>query len=73
MVWTFYGKFCYICLICFIFISDNNLEEKKKKDMFSFFRKSQDSKKVMVPEREADGFVIVGKWSFCMILIIIEI
>uniref|UniRef100_A0A8V5H7C9 Uncharacterized protein n=1 Tax=Melopsittacus undulatus TaxID=13146 RepID=A0A8V5H7C9_MELUD len=29
--------------------------------MFSFFRKSQDSKKVTVPEREADGFVIVGK------------
>ncbi|NWX84500.1 UMAD1 protein, partial [Nothoprocta pentlandii] len=28
--------------------------------MFSFFRKSQDSKKVVVPEREADGFVIVG-------------
>ncbi|NXH01214.1 UMAD1 protein, partial [Loxia leucoptera] len=28
--------------------------------MFSFFRKSQDSKKVPVPEREADGFVIVG-------------
>uniref|UniRef100_A0A8C5T2V5 UBAP1-MVB12-associated (UMA) domain containing 1 n=1 Tax=Malurus cyaneus samueli TaxID=2593467 RepID=A0A8C5T2V5_9PASS len=28
--------------------------------MFSFFRKSQDSKKVTVPEREADGFVIVG-------------
>ncbi|XP_075275405.1 UBAP1-MVB12-associated (UMA)-domain containing protein 1 isoform X1 [Opisthocomus hoazin] len=28
--------------------------------MFSFFRKSQDSKKVAVPEREADGFVIVG-------------
>ncbi|KAK2531369.1 Umad1 [Columba livia] len=27
--------------------------------MFSFFRKSQDSKKVTVPEREADGFVIV--------------
>ncbi|NXA19592.1 UMAD1 protein, partial [Ibidorhyncha struthersii] len=32
--------------------------------MFSFFRKSQDSKKVTVPEREADGFVIVGKWYF---------
>ncbi|XP_054045351.1 UBAP1-MVB12-associated (UMA)-domain containing protein 1 isoform X3 [Rissa tridactyla] len=29
--------------------------------MFSFFRKSQDSKKVTVPEREADGFVIVGE------------
>uniref|UniRef100_A0A674GRU9 UBAP1-MVB12-associated (UMA) domain containing 1 n=1 Tax=Taeniopygia guttata TaxID=59729 RepID=A0A674GRU9_TAEGU len=29
--------------------------------MFSFFRKGQDSKKVTVPEREADGFVIVGK------------
>ncbi|NXF01552.1 UMAD1 protein, partial [Smithornis capensis] len=28
--------------------------------MFSFFRKTQDSKKVTVPEREADGFVIVG-------------
>ncbi|NXH37744.1 UMAD1 protein, partial [Dicaeum eximium] len=28
--------------------------------MFSFFRKSQDSKKATVPEREADGFVIVG-------------
>ncbi|XP_027766739.1 UBAP1-MVB12-associated (UMA)-domain containing protein 1 [Empidonax traillii] len=28
--------------------------------MFSFFRKSQESKKVTVPEREADGFVIVG-------------
>nr|XP_021137396.1 UBAP1-MVB12-associated (UMA)-domain containing protein 1 isoform X4 [Columba livia] len=28
--------------------------------MFSFFRKSQDSKKVTVPDREADGFVIVG-------------
>ncbi|NWI21421.1 UMAD1 protein, partial [Crypturellus soui] len=28
--------------------------------MFSFFRKSQESKKVAVPEREADGFVIVG-------------
>ncbi|NWV37775.1 UMAD1 protein, partial [Grantiella picta] len=28
--------------------------------MFSFFRKGQDSKKVAVPEREADGFVIVG-------------
>ncbi|NXR64464.1 UMAD1 protein, partial [Rhadina sibilatrix] len=28
--------------------------------MFSFFRKSQDSKKVTAPEREADGFVIVG-------------
>ncbi|NXK87334.1 UMAD1 protein, partial [Formicarius rufipectus] len=28
--------------------------------MFSFFRKSQDSKKVAAPEREADGFVIVG-------------
>lgn len=34
--------------------------------MFSFFRKSQDSKKVTVPEREADGFVIVGKWCFCI-------
>lgn len=34
--------------------------------MFSFFRKSQDSKKVTVPEREADGFVIVGKWRFCI-------
>lgn len=32
--------------------------------MFSFFRKSQDSKKVTVPEREADGFVIVGKRCF---------
>nr|XP_009934457.1 PREDICTED: uncharacterized protein LOC104330904 [Opisthocomus hoazin] len=31
--------------------------------MFSFFRKSQDSKKVAVPEREADGFVIVGVFS----------
>uniref|UniRef100_A0A8B9UG45 UBAP1-MVB12-associated (UMA) domain containing 1 n=1 Tax=Anas zonorhyncha TaxID=75864 RepID=A0A8B9UG45_9AVES len=29
--------------------------------MFSFFRKSQDSKKIAVPEREADGFVIVGE------------
>ncbi|NXO26322.1 UMAD1 protein, partial [Cisticola juncidis] len=28
--------------------------------MFSFFRKSQDSKKVTAPEREADGFVLVG-------------
>ncbi|NXN77083.1 UMAD1 protein, partial [Bombycilla garrulus] len=28
--------------------------------MFNFFRKSQDSKKVTVPERETDGFVIVG-------------
>ncbi|XP_064023271.1 UBAP1-MVB12-associated (UMA)-domain containing protein 1 [Pogoniulus pusillus] len=28
--------------------------------MFSFFRKSQESKKITVPEREADGFVIVG-------------
>lgn len=28
--------------------------------MFSFFRKSQESKKIAVPEREADGFVIVG-------------
>ncbi|NWT96816.1 UMAD1 protein, partial [Urocynchramus pylzowi] len=28
--------------------------------MFSFFRKSQESKKVTVPEKEADGFVIVG-------------
>ncbi|XP_065587300.1 UBAP1-MVB12-associated (UMA)-domain containing protein 1 [Cyrtonyx montezumae] len=28
--------------------------------MFSFFRKSQDSKKITVQEREADGFVIVG-------------
>ncbi|KAM4907870.1 UBAP1-MVB12-associated (UMA)-domain containing protein 1 isoform 2-T5 [Sylvia borin] len=28
--------------------------------MFSFFRKSQDSKKITAPEREADGFVIVG-------------
>ncbi|NXN99304.1 UMAD1 protein, partial [Rhinopomastus cyanomelas] len=28
--------------------------------MFSFFRKSQESKKVPVAEREADGFVIVG-------------
>ncbi|NXI46288.1 UMAD1 protein, partial [Galbula dea] len=31
--------------------------------MFSFFRKSQDTKKVPVPEREADGFVIVGETS----------
>lgn len=29
--------------------------------MFSFFRKGQDSKKITVQEREADGFVIVGK------------
>ncbi|XP_035172995.1 UBAP1-MVB12-associated (UMA)-domain containing protein 1 [Oxyura jamaicensis] len=29
--------------------------------MFGFFRKSQDSKKIAVPEREADGFVIVGE------------
>ncbi|XP_042672392.1 UBAP1-MVB12-associated (UMA)-domain containing protein 1 isoform X1 [Centrocercus urophasianus] len=28
--------------------------------MFSFFRKGQDSKKITVQEREADGFVIVG-------------
>ncbi|NWV54767.1 UMAD1 protein, partial [Daphoenositta chrysoptera] len=28
--------------------------------MFSFFRRSQDSKKVTLSEREADGFVIVG-------------
>ncbi|XP_074842308.1 UBAP1-MVB12-associated (UMA)-domain containing protein 1 isoform X1 [Carettochelys insculpta] len=28
--------------------------------MFTFFRKSQDSKKVSLPEREADGFVLVG-------------
>nr|XP_021137395.1 UBAP1-MVB12-associated (UMA)-domain containing protein 1 isoform X2 [Columba livia] len=35
-------------------------EKKKKEVMFSFFRKSQDSKKVTVPDREADGFVIVG-------------
>ncbi|XP_062461002.1 UBAP1-MVB12-associated (UMA)-domain containing protein 1 [Pezoporus occidentalis] len=43
-------------------VGGNNLEEgkKKKEAMFSFFRKSQDSKKVTVPEREADGFVIVG-------------
>uniref|UniRef100_A0A803YHM2 Uncharacterized protein n=1 Tax=Meleagris gallopavo TaxID=9103 RepID=A0A803YHM2_MELGA len=27
--------------------------------MFSFFRKGQDSKKITVQEREADGFVIV--------------
>ncbi|XP_067418239.1 UBAP1-MVB12-associated (UMA)-domain containing protein 1 [Emydura macquarii macquarii] len=28
--------------------------------MFNFFRKSQDSKKVSLPEREADGFVLLG-------------
>ncbi|XP_075778437.1 UBAP1-MVB12-associated (UMA)-domain containing protein 1 isoform X2 [Pelodiscus sinensis] len=28
--------------------------------MFNFFRKSQDSKRVSLPEREADGFVLVG-------------
>nr|XP_033786915.1 UBAP1-MVB12-associated (UMA)-domain containing protein 1 [Geotrypetes seraphini]XP_033786916.1 UBAP1-MVB12-associated (UMA)-domain containing protein 1 [Geotrypetes seraphini] len=28
--------------------------------MFSFFRKSQDSKKALVAEREADGFVLLG-------------
>ncbi|XP_077664181.1 UBAP1-MVB12-associated (UMA)-domain containing protein 1 [Eretmochelys imbricata] len=28
--------------------------------MFNFFRKSQDSKKVPLPEIEADGFVLVG-------------
>ncbi|XP_009703792.1 PREDICTED: uncharacterized protein LOC104165758, partial [Cariama cristata] len=39
----------------------NDSEEIKKEAMFSFFRKSQDSKKVTVPEREADGFVIVGR------------
>ncbi|NXJ10864.1 UMAD1 protein, partial [Odontophorus gujanensis] len=32
--------------------------------MFNFFRKSQDSKKITVQEREADGFVIVGKRCF---------
>ncbi|XP_074842310.1 UBAP1-MVB12-associated (UMA)-domain containing protein 1 isoform X2 [Carettochelys insculpta] len=31
--------------------------------MFTFFRKSQDSKKVSLPEREADGFVLVGMSS----------
>ncbi|XP_065254289.1 LOW QUALITY PROTEIN: UBAP1-MVB12-associated (UMA)-domain containing protein 1 [Emys orbicularis] len=31
-----------------------------KEDMFNFFRKSQDSKKVSLPEREADGFVLLG-------------
>ncbi|XP_059699751.1 UBAP1-MVB12-associated (UMA)-domain containing protein 1 isoform X1 [Haemorhous mexicanus] len=35
-------------------------QKDPKETMFSFFRKSQDSKKVTVPEREADGFVIVG-------------
>ncbi|XP_032635988.1 UBAP1-MVB12-associated (UMA)-domain containing protein 1 isoform X2 [Chelonoidis abingdonii] len=28
--------------------------------MFNLFRKSQDSKKVSLPEREADGFVLLG-------------
>ncbi|XP_029444807.1 UBAP1-MVB12-associated (UMA)-domain containing protein 1 [Rhinatrema bivittatum] len=28
--------------------------------MFNFFRKSQDSKRVLAPEREADGFVLLG-------------
>ncbi|KAM9164745.1 UBAP1-MVB12-associated (UMA)-domain containing protein 1 isoform 2-T3 [Pangshura tecta] len=28
--------------------------------MFSLFRKSQDSKKVSLPEREVDGFVVLG-------------
>ncbi|XP_030056922.1 LOW QUALITY PROTEIN: UBAP1-MVB12-associated (UMA)-domain containing protein 1 [Microcaecilia unicolor] len=28
--------------------------------MFSFFRKSQDSKRVLQQEREADGFVLLG-------------
>uniref|UniRef100_A0A8D0GSJ7 UBAP1-MVB12-associated (UMA) domain containing 1 n=1 Tax=Sphenodon punctatus TaxID=8508 RepID=A0A8D0GSJ7_SPHPU len=28
--------------------------------MFSFFRKSQEPKKVSAPEREADGFVLLG-------------
>nr|XP_025955282.1 UBAP1-MVB12-associated (UMA)-domain containing protein 1 isoform X1 [Dromaius novaehollandiae] len=41
----------------YVAIENNNF---KKEAMFSFFRKSQDSKKVTVPEREADGFVIVG-------------
>ncbi|RLW11605.1 hypothetical protein DV515_00001549 [Chloebia gouldiae] len=36
-------------------------QKEPKKTMFSFFRKSQDSKKVTGPEREADGFVIVDK------------
>ncbi|KAM4688405.1 UBAP1-MVB12-associated (UMA)-domain containing protein 1 [Discoglossus pictus] len=31
--------------------------------MFSFFRKSQDTKKSMVPEKEADGFVLLGQTS----------
>ncbi|XP_034616410.1 UBAP1-MVB12-associated (UMA)-domain containing protein 1 isoform X2 [Trachemys scripta elegans] len=31
--------------------------------MFNFFRKSQDSKKVSLPEREADGFVLLGMSS----------
>nr|XP_014424738.1 UBAP1-MVB12-associated (UMA)-domain containing protein 1 isoform X2 [Pelodiscus sinensis] len=31
--------------------------------MFNFFRKSQDSKRVSLPEREADGFVLVGMCS----------
>nr|XP_042712746.1 UBAP1-MVB12-associated (UMA)-domain containing protein 1 isoform X5 [Chrysemys picta bellii] len=30
-----------------------------KEDMFNFFRKTQDSKKVSLPEREADGFVLL--------------
>lgn len=30
-------------------------------EMFSFFRKSQDTKKVLVTEKEADGFVVLGK------------
>ncbi|XP_065443095.1 UBAP1-MVB12-associated (UMA)-domain containing protein 1 isoform X9 [Chrysemys picta bellii] len=36
-----------------------------KEDMFNFFRKTQDSKKVSLPEREADGFVLLDlAWWF---------
>lgn len=53
-------------VFCLYFRYHLRRRKEPKETMFSFFRKSQDSKKVTVPEREADGFVIVGKWCFCI-------
>ncbi|XP_039379036.1 UBAP1-MVB12-associated (UMA)-domain containing protein 1 isoform X5 [Mauremys reevesii] len=42
--------------------------------MFNLFRKSQDSKKVSLPEREADGFVLLDlvlwflKWPDVLVI-----
>ncbi|KAK9396277.1 hypothetical protein NXF25_019638 [Crotalus adamanteus] len=30
--------------------------------MFNLFRKNQDSKKIVVTDKEADGFVFLGKY-----------